>query len=67
MHLAVGDWAVLHAAGHDEQLPGVQLDSSITHLYAQFACGDEEQLVGVVVGVPDELALNLDELYLVVV
>ena len=59
--------AVLDAARHDEQLARAELDVTIAELNRQSPREDEEEVVGVGMGVPDELALHLDELELVVV
>src|SRR3954447_12571503 len=70
--VAVGQRAVLDAARHHVELSGgegqvVPMALGVAQLQGQGALDDEEQLVGVVVGVPDELALELGELDLVVV
>lgn len=58
---------VLHTPRDHEYLPGLQDDVPIPQLDIQRAVYDEEQLVGVRVGVPDEFAQQLGELDFVVV
>ena len=65
--VALGDRAVLDTTRNDEELPRSNRDTAIAQLDRELALGDEEQLIGVLVGVPDELALDLDHLDLVVV
>ncbi len=55
------DRAVLNTARYDEQLAGTESHVAIAQLNAQLTGNDEEQLIGVVVGVPDELTLDLGE------
>jgi hypothetical protein len=52
---AVCDRAVLDTLWHDEQLSRLQCHVAITQLDGQLAVDDDEQLVGVLVRVPDEL------------
>lgn len=58
---------VLHTPRDHEYLPGLQDDVPIPQLDIQRAVYDEEQLVGVRMGVPDEFAQQLGELDFVVV
>src|SRR6266511_1466665 len=67
MSLLVRARAVLDAARDDEDLARVELDVPLAELDRQVPFQDEKEIVGVGMGVPDELALNLDELELVVV
>jgi hypothetical protein len=67
VHLTVRDWAVLDTSRNDEQLARTHLDVAVLHLDGQFAGDDEEQFVSVLMGVPGEFALDLDDLDLVVV
>jgi hypothetical protein len=53
---------VLDAARHDEQVARAELDDAVAELHAEAAAVHEEQLVGVVVVVPDEGALQPGEL-----
>ena len=62
-----GDRAVLDASRHDEQLARPEGDLAVGQPDGQGALDHEEELVGVGVGVPHELALDLDDLDLVVV
>jgi hypothetical protein len=57
----------LYAAGHDEQLALGQLDVPVTELDGHAALEHEKEVVRVIVLVPDELALDLDDGELVVV
>src|SRR4051794_30792984 len=59
--------AVLDAARDDEELAGLEHDVAVAELDHQAAGDDEEELVGLVVLVPDELTLRLDHDQLVVV
>src|SRR3712207_6106156 len=67
MCLLVGARAVLDAARDDEELARAKVDVAITQLDRQATCQHEEEVVRLVVLVPDELAFYLDELHLVVV
>src|SRR4029077_13706240 len=62
-----GDRAVLDTPGYDVQLSGTEGHVSIAELDRKAALDHQEQLVGVLMGVPDELALELGQLDLVVV
>jgi hypothetical protein len=57
--LLVGLGAVLDAAGDDEQLAGAELDIAVAKLDGEPAAEDQEEVVGVVVLVPDELTERL--------
>jgi hypothetical protein len=61
VNFTIGDRAVLHTARHDEQLAGIKADVALAELDGQCADDDDEQLVGVLMCVPDELALDLDD------
>ncbi len=53
---------MLDATGHDEELPSAQLDVlAVARAQHEPAADDEEELVGIVVVVPDGLALQLRE------
>jgi hypothetical protein len=67
VHLAISDWAVLDTSRHHEQLTWAQSHIAVAQLDGQFTVDDEEQFVGVVMGVPDELALDFHDFDLVVV
>ena len=67
MNLVVGNRAVLRPAGDNEQLTRPEHDVAVAELDRQLARQDEEQFVGVLMAVPDEFALNLDDLDLVVI
>jgi hypothetical protein len=67
MCLFIGSRAMLDAAGHDEQLAWGELDVAVAQLDREPAGEDEEEVVGLVVLVPHELAVCLDDLDLVVV
>jgi hypothetical protein len=51
---------VLDSAGNNEHLALAELDVAITSLDRELAMQHEEKLVGVVMHVPDECALNPD-------
>jgi len=59
--------AVFDAARYDEQLPAPERGVAVAHLDDQLPTCHEKQLVGFLVGVPDELTLELDQLDLIVV
>jgi hypothetical protein len=59
--------AVLDAAGDDEQLTGPEIDVAVAKLDRQASHKDEEEVIGIGVCVPHELALHLDQLELVIV
>ena len=63
---AFGDRAVLDTAGYDEELSGPESHVPVPHLDGELAARNEEELVSVLVGVPDELTLELDDLDLIV-
>src|SRR5262249_61596682 len=65
--LLVGARAVLDAARHDEELALAKLHVPVAQLDRQAAAQDEEEVVRVVVAVPDELALHLDDPHVVLV
>ena len=67
MGFLVGPGTVLDATRHDEELAGAEVDRAIAQLDRQATGEDEEEIVGGRVRVPDELALGLDDLNLVVV
>jgi hypothetical protein len=63
----LGARAVLDATRNDEQFPLVEFDVAIGKLDRQVPFEDEEEVIGVVVLVPDELAFDLDDANIVVV
>jgi hypothetical protein len=67
MGVLVGLRAVLDAARHDEQLAFSELDIAITQLNRDPSTEHEEEVVGVVVPVPHELAVHFHHDELVVV
>jgi hypothetical protein len=56
---------VLDAAGHDEQVAGLELHVPIAQLDRQMPLQDQEEVVCMGMGVPDELSLRLSDLDLV--
>src|ERR671923_50151 len=62
-----GARAVLDPARDDEELSLLELDVSVAKLDRQAALQDEEEVVGVGMRMPDELAFHLDHGELVVV
>ena len=62
MGLGLGDRLMFYAPRHDEELAFVELDDPVTKMYRQVAVEDQEELVLVLVMVPDELAFELGEL-----
>src|ERR1700683_407032 len=58
---------MLYTARSDEQLTGAENHVSVVHPDRQLAANDQEELIGVFVGVPHEFALDLHDLDLVVV
>jgi hypothetical protein len=67
VRLLVGLRAVLDAAWDDEQLALLEHDVPVAQLDRQASLQDEEEVVGLVVLVPDELAEHLHDDQLVVV
>lgn len=67
LHFGGGKKLVLDAFGHDEHLPRLDGDGAVPKDDAQVSVEDQEGLVGVLVAVPDKIALNTDQLELVVV
>ena len=67
MCLLVGDRAVLGASRDDEDVALIELDVSMPELDREPPLEDEKEIVRVGVRVPDELALDLADLDLVVV
>jgi hypothetical protein len=57
--------AVFDALRHDEHLAGAQHHIAIVHLDRQFALENQEEVVGVVVFVPHEIAQDLDDVHVV--
>ena len=60
-------WAMLDTSGNDEHLAGREFDIAIAKLDRESARQHEEEVIGVVVLVPDELPLNPNHRQLVVV
>jgi hypothetical protein len=56
-----GHGAMFDVPGHYEHLAGAQGDAAVPHLNGQAALEYEEEVVGVVVLVPDKLAFDLDD------
>ena len=67
MRLLVGDRTVLDAARDNEDVALAELDVSVTELDCEPPLEHEKEIVRVGVRVPDELALDLPDLDLVVV
>src|SRR5271170_69853 len=65
--LFLGDRPVLDPAGYDEELALLQPDLAIPEIHAESPLHHQEQLVLVLVMMPDELALELDQLDLLAV
>src|SRR5215510_4495667 len=63
----IGARTVLDAAGDDEELSRREHHIAVSHLNGELSVEDEEELVGVGVPVPGELALNLHDPDVVVV
>ena len=61
MDFFVSDGAVFDAFGHDEHLAGVEGDGSVSELDVEAALEDEEEVVGVVVLVPDKFTFDFDD------
>ena len=58
---------MLDAARHHKHLAGFQIDAAVAEFDGHFTVDDDEYFVGIVVLVPDEFALQLDQLELVFV
>ncbi len=67
LNLTLGERAVFHSTGHHKQLPSTDGDVAVTKLDGQLALDHEEEFIRVGVAVPGELALDLDDLSLVVI
>ena len=67
MGLVISARAVLDAARDDEQLACGQFDVAVAQLNRKAALEHEEEVVGLLVGMPHELAACLDHLQLEVV
>ena len=67
MRLLGGLRAVLHPTRDHEQLAFGELDVAIAQVDRQPALDDEEEVVGLIVLVPDERPVDLDDLELQVV
>jgi hypothetical protein len=63
----VGAGAVLHAARHDDALARRHIDDMVAELDAEAALPHQEELFRVVMVVPGEFALDLDDLDLLAV
>jgi hypothetical protein len=59
VHLVLRDGPVLDPLRNDEQVAGAQRDAAVAQLDRELTLQHEEEIVRVVVLVPDELALNL--------
>jgi hypothetical protein len=59
--LFLGNWAVLHAPGHDEKLPWTKDNISFSHLNRKSTLQDEKEIISIVVLVPGEWAFDLDD------
>jgi hypothetical protein len=59
--LLLGDRAVFDALGHDEELAGAERDIPVAQSDAQPPLENEEEVVAVGMGVPDEFALQLHD------
>jgi hypothetical protein len=65
VRLVAGAGTVFKAGRHDEQVALPQLDGAVAELDLELALEHVEEIVGVRVAVPDELALDLHRLDLV--
>ena len=61
-HFVIGHRPVFDSTRHDEAVARAKVDGAVAELDAEGAFQAQEQLVDVFVQVPDELALELDEL-----
>lgn len=64
---AVGAQAVLGSDRYNEQLAATDLDGPLTQVYEDGLIERDEEIIGAVVGVPDVLALDADDLNVVAV
>lgn len=67
MRLFLGDGAVLYALGDDEQLTRTKGDIALAHADGDATFENKEEVIRVVVSVPDELAFDLDDHEIVVI
>ncbi len=67
MRFLARDRAMLDAVRHDEHLAGPERHGAVAQLDVERALQHEEEIVGVVVLVPDELALHLHDHHVVAV
>lgn len=60
MSFILGHWTMFNAFGNDEYFTGTQRDGSIPQLDVDASAQDKKEIVGLVVLVPNELALHFD-------
>jgi hypothetical protein len=60
MRFILGYWTMFNAFGHDEYFTGTERDDSIPQLNVDASAQDKEEIVGLIVLVPNELALHFD-------
>src|SRR5580704_16551331 len=65
--LFFGKWLVLNALGDDEHLPRPDMHGAVAKIDAQFAIENQKRLVSLGVIMPDEVALDTDDLELIFV
>lgn len=58
---------MLHALGHNEQLPWAQFHICVTQLDSESAIDDQEEFIGFFMAMPHQLALDFDDLYVIIV
>ena len=61
MGFFAGDRAVLDILRNDEHFAGAEGNLAVPHLDVDFALQDEEEVVGIVVFVPDKLTQHFDD------
>src|SRR5271157_3376582 len=62
MDLLFGNWAMLDASGHDWKLAFLQPDIAVPELHPESPLDHQEQLVFVVMLMPNKLALEFHQL-----
>jgi hypothetical protein len=55
------DGAVLYSARDDVEIARAKIDVVVSELNREIAAEDEEEVIGIGMGVPDELAFDLDQ------
>jgi hypothetical protein len=63
----LGEWLVLYSPGDDKHLSRLEIDPAVPKVNAHLPLDDDKRLVRIIVTVPDEITLELDQLEMVIV